>query len=140
MIQKIFIWTLIITLFALPFIIFKNPVDVAACFLLAEGEWNRQGINGGYCKRTFLDGGRDCFTNGDCKSGKCVIGTRGKVGEFPDGTVIKVMTLEDVFSSVGRLANNDTTGKCSSTNQETCFSGEMTINEDRSIYNPPICD
>lgn len=135
--------TVLILLFALlifgPWYFLKNPFDAVYC-LMSGNEWATQGENGRYCKEVFGDGGRLCARNGDCKSHKCVIGSWGKLQGF-DASTQRVIPQEEVSLGVFKnIVNEDIRGKCSGDNQGPCFSGEVTVDQNRIVVIPPTCD
>lgn len=122
-----------------PWYFLKSPFDAVYC-LMSGNEWARQGENGRYCKEVFGDGGRLCASNSDCKSRICVIGYLGKLEGF-DVTTQRVVPQEEISLGVFKnILNEDIRGRCSSDNQSPCFSGEVTIDQNRIVVIPRTCD
>jgi hypothetical protein len=137
--SKLLILIIVVAMIVAPIIIFKNPLDASVC-LMSGGEWARQGFTGRYCMRPMSDDGKLCSTNSDCKSNKCVIGVSGKIDAYTAEGAKKALGDNSISPIFGTLISNDIMGKCSFTNQEPCFSGEMTINENRAVVTPQKCD
>jgi len=134
--------TVLVLLFALlifgPWYFLKSPFDAVYC-LMSGNEWARQGENGRYCKEVFSDGGQSCSKNSDCKSRKCVIGLWEKLSAI-DASTQQVVPQEEIRLGVfNNILNDNIRGKCSTTNQSLCYSGEITINDDRIVMTPPTC-
>lgn len=134
--------TALVLLFTLlifgPWYFLKSPFDAAYC-LMSGNEWARQGKNGRYCKEVFGDRGQLCAKTSDCKSRKCVIGYWGKLEGF-DVSTQKVVLQEEISLGVFRdILNADIRGRCSDNNKSLCYSGEITIDENRIVREPPAC-
>lgn len=139
MIKALPILLLFILLLVGPWYFFKNPFDAAYCLMSGE-EWARQGKNGRYCKEVFSDGGSTCSKNSQCKSGKCVIGSFGKMSGVHKSTSRVVPHEEIALGVFNNITDDAVLGRCAETNQDPCFSGEMTIDENRIIHTPKICE
>ncbi len=135
--------TVLVLLFALlifgPWYFLKSPFDAVYC-LMSGNEWAAQGKNSRYCKEVFSDGGRLCLKNSDCMSKKCVIGMWDKLSGIDSGTQ-KVVEHEEISLGIfGNITNPYLRGKCSSTSQVPCNSGEITLDENRVVVTPSDCE
>jgi hypothetical protein len=137
--NKLLIVAIIIALIAGPIIFLKNPLDAAIC-LMSGDEWARQGRTGRYCHINMNDGGKLCSTNAGCRSDKCVIGINGVYDAYTAEGVKREITGGNLSPSFNTLLSSDIMGKCSPDNKNTCYSGEMTINEYRAIIAPVKCE
>ena len=137
--NKLLILVIIVTLIAAPIIFLKNPLDAAYC-LMSGDEWARQGLTGRYCHKIMSDGGTLCSTNNGCKSGKCVIGVNKVFTAFTAEGQEREVTQANLSTSFNTLLSDDIMGRCSPDNKDTCYSGEMTVNEYRVVVTPVMCE
>lgn len=98
-----------------------------------SGRLVREGFNGWHCLTIFDDGGNECFTNSECKSEKCTLGSNWETDQryFKTGSSL----LSNTF-----VLDPSIKGHCSGHNRSPCFSGESTILENRTVSYAPICD
>lgn len=79
------------------------------------------------CRITYEDAGKNCKSNKACLSEKCVIGNNGKIDEI----------------YLPHIKNNyiegQVMGRCSDSNAPQCFTGEITISDNRYVYFPQVC-
>lgn len=99
-----------------------SPFEAVTC-KISGGAWERQGRASRYCEYTYDDAGTACFSNKDCLSNKCVVKKEGLSAE--------------VYHPI---TDPNLKGLCSDSNMDVCFSGERLIMDNRTIYNPPMCD
>lgn len=105
--------------------------------LLQGGRVTKQGIRGAYCRKTFSDTNKTCFQNRECLSKKCIL--KKDLLSKEDMDQYSHYSFELGYRVVSQLPDT-IYGTCSSSNQDTCYTSEITINDGRNLDVPPICD
>lgn len=120
-------------------ILYRGDIYTIGKCIFTGGEWSRLGGITRYCKYTYSDAGNICSTNKDCQSRKCVIGEFGNLDKEISKKLIRD-TSSTILPRDILPADASVFGKCSLDNHPPCYSGEIVVEDDRSIPPGMICE